>query len=380
MWRFLAIPGLIICCSISLHSQSNYLDRPDLMALSDSCLHHTYNFSFVKARQFQQTLRNKTPDHPAPPFLGALILYWEHFPLIPDDPETNQFIELMDRSVALAQRMMEDKERELEGLFFDLFGRAFKAMFWADNGKSGKVIPDLRTMYKHTKAGFALKEQFSEFYFSTGLYNYYIEAYPRAHPVYKPLLSFMQEGDMELGLKQLNHAIHHSIYLRVEAMLFMSLIQLNYENDLNTAAIYAEKLYREYPGNIYYQGHLVAILLHLHSYDRVREVLLETGLAGSPPRRAREVNLQSDNYSEMIRQFSAAFLAERESGDETTAEKRYIRTIELAGSFGPFTDNYRAMGYMGLSRLYAKKNLQSESKRYARKAENHTAYRFILDE
>jgi len=61
-----------------------------------------------------------------------------------------------------------------------LFGRAFKAMFWADNGKSGKVVPDLRTMYKRTKEGFELKDRFVEFYFSTGLYNYYIEAYPEA--------------------------------------------------------------------------------------------------------------------------------------------------------------------------------------------------------
>ncbi len=367
MWRFLAITGLIICCSMSLHSQSTYLDRPDLMALSDSCLHHTYNFSFVKARQFQQTLHNKTPDHPAPPFLKALILYWEHFPLTPDDPETDQFIELMDRSVTLAQRMMEHEERNLEGVFFDLFGRAFKAMFWADNGKPGKVIPDLLTMYQHTKTGFQLKEHLPEFYFSTGLYNYYIEAYPRAHPVYKPVLSFMQKGDMELGLKQLNYAIQHTTYLRVEAMLFMSLIQLNYENDLNTAALYAERLHRQYPGNTCYQGHLVAILLHQHRYDRVREVL-------------KTISFREDSYSEMIRQFSGAFLAERESGDDLVAEKRYMRTIELAGSFGPFADDFRAIAYMGLSRLRAKKGLQSESKRYARKAEYHTVYRFILDE
>ena len=367
MWRFLAIPGLIICSSISLHSQSTYLDRSDLMALSDSCLHHTYNFSFVKARQFQQTLQNQTPDHPAPPFLGALILYWEHFPLTPDDPETDRFIELMERSVTLAQEMIAHEERKLEGLFFDLFGRAFQAMFWADNGKPGKVIPDLRIMYKHTKTGFQLQEQLPEFYFSTGLYNYYIEAYPRAHPVYKPVLSFMQEGDMELGLKQLNHAIHHTIYLRVEAMFFMSLIQLNYENDLNTAAIYAERLHREYPGNTYYQGHLVAILLHLHRYDRVRQIL-------------QALPFTEDSYSEMIRQLAGAFIAERESADVQAAEKRYIRTIELAGSFGPFADNYRAMGYMGLSRLYAKQGLQRESKRYARTAEYHSVYRFILDE
>ncbi|MCK4748845.1 MAG: hypothetical protein KAT15_17445, partial [Bacteroidales bacterium] len=251
--------------------------------------------------------------------------------------------------------------------FFDLFARALKAMYWADNGKSGKLVPDLRTMYNHTRAGFELKEEFSEFYFSTGLYNYYIEAYPEAHPVYKPLVAFMQDGDRELGLVQLNHAINHSIYLRVEATLFMSLIQLKYENDLNTAAIFAERLYREYPHNIFYQGHLVTILLHQHRYDRVGEVL-------------HEIGSQEDDYSEMIRQLAGAFREEKAEGNDIMAGKKYQRTIDLAGSFGPFADIFKAMGYMGLSRLHETRGLHSEAKRYARKASNLTVYRFILDE
>ena len=76
---------------------------------------------------------------------------------------------------------------------------------------------------------------------------------------------------MKLGLKQLNHAINHAVFLKVESILFMSLIQLKYEKDLNSAAIYAERLLRDYPGNIYYQGHLLTILLHQHRYEMVKE-------------------------------------------------------------------------------------------------------------
>ena len=267
----------------------------------------------------------------------------------------------------MAESMMETEQSRLEGIFFDLFARALKAMYWADNGKSGKVVPDLRTMYKHTVKGFDLKDEFNEFYFSTGLYNYYIEAYPEAHPVYKPLVAFMQEGDRELGLVQLNHAINHTVFLKVEATLFMSLIQLKYENDLNTAAIFAERLYREYPGNIFYQGHLITILLHQHRYDRVGEILEQT-------------NSQEDAYSEMIRQLAGAFMEEKVSGNDDSAGKKYWNTIGLADSFGPFADLFKAMGYMGLSRIHESRDLHGEAKRYARKASNLTVYRFILDE
>lgn len=348
-------------------AQVSYLNRPDLLDQVDSCLQHTYNFSFQKARVFQQELARTTPRHPAPPFLEALIVYWENFPLHPKDAASDRFINLMNRSIRYAENYTENQRTHLEGVFFDLFCRAFKAMFWADNGKAGKVAPDLRTMYKHTKEGFDLKEQFSEFYFSTGLYNYYIEAYPEAHPVYKPMLSFMHKGDKRAGLLQLNHSINHTMYLKVEAMLFMSLIQLHFENDLNTAAIYAERLIREYPRNLYYQGHLVIILLHQHRYQRVQEVL-------------DSMRTQNDAYSEMIRTTAQAFMAEKVSKNDRVAGKRYLTVIDLADTFGPFANKYKAIGYMGLSRLNAEKGLRGEARRYARKASHHTAYNFILDE
>ena len=250
----------ILMSSTMLCAQSSYLDRPDLLALADSSLRHSYNFSFERARYYQHKLEQNSPEHPAPYFLKAMIVYWENFPLTPENPNSLLFIDLLNQSVDLAKPMQEREATRLEGIFFDLFGRAFKAMFWADNGKPGKLLPDLGTMYSHTKEGFELKDQFSEFYFSTGLYNYYVQAYPEAHPVYKPLTSFMQDGDRVLGLKQLNYAIDHTSFVKVESLLFMTLIQLNYENDLALASRYAERLYRSYPKNTYFKGLMVMIL------------------------------------------------------------------------------------------------------------------------
>jgi hypothetical protein len=130
--------------------------------------------------------------------------------------------------------------------------------------------------------------------------------------------------------------------------------------------LYAEKLYREFPENTLYQGHLVSILLHLGRYDRVNGVL-------------EGMKDQQDAYSEMIRKLSEAFQAEKVSGDDLIAGKRFQETIEIAESIGPFADKFNAIGLMGLSRLHAKKGLQSEAHHYARKASRLTNYSFILD-
>lgn len=367
MQRIWSICLLALLWVTSLFSQVSYLDRPDLLKKVETGLQNTYNFEFEEARSVQRDLFLSTPDHPAPIFLEALIIYWEHFPLLPEDQASDRFVELMDRCVLMAEKLLDLEETKLEGIFFDLFGRAFKAMFWADNGKSGKVVPDLRTMYKRVKEGFELKDQFVEFYFSTGLYNYYIEAYPEAHPIYKPLLAFMQDGDKTLGLEQLNHAINRALYLKVEAILFMSIIQLKYEEDLQTAAIYARRLCHDYPNNTFYKGHLLTILLHMHRSEEVEEIL------GS-------MEGQNDPWTDMIRTLAKAFIAEKQEGKDILADHAYQDLLKQAESFGPFADVYAAIAYMGLSRLSAQKGMESEARRYARNASKLTSYRFILDQ
>ena len=352
-------------CASGQQSRVTYLDRPDRLQRVDSCLRHTYNFSFPAARQFQQELQQETPQHPAPYFLQALILYWENFPLTPDHEKSDQFIELMNRTVNLSEPMITSQETYLEGIFFDLFGRAFKVMYWADNGKVFKVIPDLGTMYRHTVEGFRLKEDLGEFYFSTGLYNYYIQAFPEAHPVYKPLLAFMKGGNKKLGINQLHTAIQQSVYLRVESILFMSLVQLNYEGDLETAAFYAEQLCREYPRNIYYQGHLIVILLHQHRFQEVRKIL-------------DKMAPHQNRYAELVSETAGAFMAEKETKNLGLARQKYLRTLELADSIGPFADRFQAIGYMGLSRIYEERGLGIDARKYARTAANYTSYNFIL--
>ena len=63
----------ILMSSSMLSAQSSYLGRPELLSMVESCLNHTYNFSFEQARKDQQELKRITPDHPAPYFLEALI-------------------------------------------------------------------------------------------------------------------------------------------------------------------------------------------------------------------------------------------------------------------------------------------------------------------
>ncbi len=348
-------------------AQRNYLDNPLLLEQVDSCLYYTYSCAFEKAQHFQSILIRQTPNHPAPVFLNALILYWEHFPLTTSSKKADEFIEQMDIVVERAQSMLGRPESRTEGVFFDLFGRAFKAMFYADNNKTSKVIPDLNRMYRATLDGFELKEELPEFYFSSGMYNYYIEAYPEAHPVYKPLISFMHRGDKKQGLRELNTSIQKSVFLRTESILFMSLIHLFYEYDLSTAALYAERLHREFPANRHYQGVLMSIEIHRHRFDRVKSILKQT-------------EGQNDPYSTMIRLLGKAFLCEMEEKDYRRAATAYEKAAAICQDIGPPVRNYQAIAYMGQSRISLAQGSGVRARKFRRAAQKLSNYPFIINE
>ena len=360
--------GISIFCIVlyvlNIKAQESLLDNPVTLEKIKQCLSDTYNFSFREAGHLQQQLAASHPHHPAPDFLKGLIIYWENFPLTPAQLSSANFVNSMDRAIIKAERMTGDPALYLEGTFFNLFGRAFKAMYWADNGKMLKVLPDLRTMYANTIKGFDLKDDFVEFYFSTGLYNYYIEAFPEAYPIYKPIVSFMKRGNRELGLLQLSYAIKNSIYLKAESLLFMSLIQLNYENDLSAASYYALQLYNMYPKNSYYWGHSIIILLHRGHFSEVNDLL-------------QKRNIRNDPFRLMIEQLATAFIEEYTAGRLEIALSLYNQGLEIADGYGNFGNLYKAMAYAGLSRIAGRENDENLRMKYLRLAESHTGYKYI---
>lgn len=348
-----------------LTGQSNLLDRPDILAKVERCLYSTYGFHFEEANSIQRELEEELPEHPAPHFLKALIIYWENFPLLPEDPEVADFENSMNRCIELSQPLIESTEGNMEGIFFDMHARAFKGMFWADNGKITKVIPDLNTMYRSTIKGISYKEQFNEFYFSSALYNYYIEAYIEKHPIYKPVIKLFRPGSKSLGLIELQYSIDSTTYIKYEALLFMSLIQLNYEENLNSASDYMAVLHNNFPKNIYYLGQYLIILLHNKQYEVAS--LLSAKIRSHP-----------NDFHKMIYSLSEGFLEEKQKGNLSNAKKFYHITIAYAEKFGTIADLYAAIAYAGLSRISAAENDEKLARKYYRISSQLSVYDYIL--
>ena len=364
--RALFIVAGIFLLTVTSSAQDNILDSPGTQKTVEKCLYATYGFDFENAAILQQQLQEELPQHPAPYFLKALIIYWQQFPLLPGSPWTNDFEMYMDLSIEFAGLMLEKDPVSMEGVFFDMHARAFKAMFWADNGKPARVIADIDNMYRSTMQGIEYKEQFSDFYFSSGLYNYYIVAYVEKHPAYKPIAMLFRKGDKEKGLRELQIAVNTSTYIRYEAMLFMSLLQLNYEKNITGAIDYAAQLYNLFPKNIYYHGQYLIILCHNRNYVVASAINDKLKTSNEP-------------FHRMIHSMTEGFLDENYRNAPSTATKKYNQVISLAEEFGPFADLYAAIAWAGLARIAEKSGNLNDARKYRRKSSRLSVYDFILD-
>ena len=362
---FILIPAIFL--SFQGNAQSGLLDKQALLPVVRQALSMTYNFKFDLARENLKVIRKEIPDHPATTFLEALILYWENYPLTINNPEASRFLNLMEETSTKAEKMVENNRDDSEGLFFALFSRAFIIMYWSDNGKASKAFSYLNHMYNQMLKGMEKKDEFTEFYFSSGLYNYYIEAYPDKHPVFKPVKILFKSGNKAQGLRELEYCAANSVYLRVESKYFLSLIYSSYENNIRKASEYAASLYREFPNNPCYSGNYAETLLFDKKYQMAEVVLANLSRIKSP-------------FAGLQTHVLNGYLLDKYYNDQEAAFHEFNKGLRLTDQFGEMASRYKVIAWMGLGRYYRKQGNSEEASKYFKMARNESSYEYLVED
>ncbi len=331
------------------------------------CIEDIYHLRFAEARKLTAGLRTRYPEHPVGPFLEGLILYWEYLPLVPEKPESKLFIEHMEKCLKLADSRLEGNEMEVEGVFFDLVAQGMLMMYFADNGLTGKVIPFLAPSYRSLKKGFSLQDSFGEFRFTTGLYSYYIEAYPEAYPAYKPVAALFPKGDKEKGLVLLEEVSRNGLYLKNEALVFLNHLYLSYENDPGDALEYIRSLSQAYPENYFYR---IRYMLNLLALGEKKECAAQMN-------KLRQTASENEFVRMVLLVFDGYFHETVYSNPEVAREK-YMQAISIGKKFEAWGGTYLSLAYAGMARISQRAGESREARSYYKKAEKTSKYAFIL--
>lgn len=340
------------------HIDAQVLKDTVALRLVKESVDQMYDMRFDKAGETTEKIGNMYPEHPVVYLLKGMIIYWEHFPLIAGTDPGRSFEEHMWQCIELDGNY--ESENEAEYLLTSLCARGSLLAYFVGNELPSRVFSLGRTSYRYLRRSFGFTGTFPDFYFFTGLYNYYREAYPDAHPGYKPLFALFPRGSREKGMSELKIAFRESIFLKAEASTFLSSNYKYFENDYKNAAYFSRTIYYEFPRNMVYRINCIEDMLLTGRNDEAEKLLVSS-------------KTKNEYYSAQLN-ILRGILYEKKYNDMDMAEQFYAEGAEKILEFGNFGKQYAAYAYFGLSRISSERNDRHAQRVYRRKAMDLTDF------
>jgi hypothetical protein len=343
----------LFVCSSSVEGQ--LLRDSTILNLVKKDIDCIYNLQFREARDIYAKIIKAYPEHPVVYLIRGMITYWENYPLLNSSPAKVTFEEDLRQCIKAAEKNSKP-ENEAEYLLSNLCARGFLLMYYSDNNIVMEVIPLASSSYKYMRQSFDFTSACTDLFYFTGVYNYYIEAYPKAYPVYKPLTFMFPSGDMTEGLNQLNTAATQSVVLRAESAYILTYIYENFENNYFQANSYSGSLHEHYPENLRFLASYIKNLLLLKRYDEADKII------ESPSTK------KTNAYFNAQLLIFKGILSEKKYLDNKAAEHYYNQGIREISPFGEYGNEFASYGYFGLSRISEADGEKNASQLYRKEA------------
>jgi len=314
-----------------------------------------YNFDFDDCDSVYESMSKTYPNHPFPDLYYSLVLYWKYFPITTASYHEPEFLSKLNRSIGKAEKYFEEKETD-ESVFFNLMGRMLIMQYYADNQASSNVISQLKPSYKMLVKGFDLQDSFNDFKFSSGVYNYYREFYPKTHPIYKPIAYFFPKGNAKKGIKLLENNSKHGTFLHKESLSFLVYISMYFEQDYKKTLKYSRNLSKDNPNNLLYQSYYIQTLLLQKKYNKAENLI---------PQLTNQKH--TNDFFIALSHVYLGLIAEKKEKNFREAKNHYLKSLQLLTNYGEFANTYNSIAYFGLSRIYSNSDIK-KSNSYRKKA------------
>ena len=347
-------------------ARAQVLTDPALQQTVLKTLDAIYGGDFAEADTYVRQLRVRYPQHPAGPLLRAIQLHWQYIPLNQNHDAPAQYVQACEQALTLTRKRLEKDKNDPESVFSALAAHGYLALKHHNDDALLKAVNEAGRAYGYMKQGFELTDKNPEFYFTTGMYNYYVERYPMDHPIVKPMIVFFRTGNMPLGIRQLETAARRATFTRYETAYYLANLYLTHENKPNRAAIWLKTLSERFPANPVFLMRYTESVLLSGRYEEAKRLLPRLKAIPRP-------------FLSVPIRFFAGFLAEKEDKNDSEAAEQY--RAALRGSYVLlYTKEYHAMAYAGLARMAARANNRPLAKDYYQKALKLTDYESIKQE
>lgn len=329
-------------------------------------LDHIYNLEFTQADALIRQLQARYPQHPVSYILRATQLDMQYLPLADNKTATVQFLQTVNQGMALARKLLDKHEEDPEAVFFMLTCHSYLASLYHNQGESLKAVGESKKAYNYLREGAKLLDKTPDFYFTTGLYNYYVERYPMDHAIVRPFMFFFASGDMALGMKQMDVATRKALFMRPVANYYLAHILLKYESNAPRAIPYTKYLVEKYPDNP----------LFLMTY--AESLLLAGHYADARPLIPRLKQMPNKLVPLAVSTFSGMIAEHLDKNDKEAAEFYETATRQFYND--AYTKEYQAFAYAGLARIAARSNDRNRARVCYKKALAVGEYKLLVKE
>ncbi|WP_188464058.1 tetratricopeptide repeat protein [Marivirga lumbricoides] len=219
-----------------------------------------YNAEHARAEKDFRWLKYRFPAHPLPYFLFGLNEWWKIMPEPQNTSRDGIMLAYMDTALYFAEKIHEREPENIEAAFFLSAIHGFKGRLYAERGSWTKAAFAAKSSLNYLEMSRGQKDLSPEFLFGDGLYNYYREWIPENYGILKPILRLFDEGDKELGIKQLTTVSRMAFYTRTEAQYFLMRILSVEEGEVYRGLQLAEYLHKTFPQNAYFHRYYARLL------------------------------------------------------------------------------------------------------------------------
>ncbi len=363
-FRFFCLAFL--CFIVPVTTNAQLLNDPASVKMIQNSLDNIYNYEFEEAQKTIALVEAKYPGHPVNYILDSFVLYWKYLPIKDNAAKSKEYIQLLNQCLVSINKKFGKDSRNPEAVFYTMVARGYMAMLYNYRGELMNAAGEGKKAYNALTEGLSLISKNPEFYFTAGMYNYYVEVYPEEHPIIKPVMLFFKKGDKVLGLKQIDQGTRLGTITRAESCYYLARIYLKHEGKPDKAMPYAQKLMDLYPQNVIYR------MTHIES-------LL---LSGRYTQAVSGINILKKNTTSFYPLAWHTFqglIQEKEEKDDAAAQKEYLLALRTPFD-DQYTKEYLAMSYAGLARIAARAGNKAKAREYYKKCLEKAEYTTTIAE
>jgi hypothetical protein len=296
---------------------------PDVVPLAREAQELLYNLEFARAGEVLKRINDLHPAHPVGPAMLAAGKWWEarYTSVPPTDEETDAMDRLITRAVDLAKKHAADPATECEGRFFLGGALGVRAHWELLRGNWYRSAMGARGAVNALTPVLSCTEWANEAMFGLGHYEYVAAKLPWSLRWLSRLV--VGRPDREGGLRKLEQAAAHSVWIRNDAQATLALILTVFDTEPERGLVHAETFVRERPNSPMAHSLRIQALMFCRRWDAV---LAESAAVLA---RAREPGSTFALESAAYRYFQGmALLGLRQPGEAAAA---FSAAAEAAG-------------------------------------------------